>query len=158
MTSRFIAGVRYTENGRDQSIPVKIWTLSSPFCEWWCHWTATGPAVLLPPVMGRGNWASTSGRWATGLSRRCRMFVDRAVPSTLIRSVQMRLVDQAAKPGDRPLLDDPQRLPLVFISSPSRFALHLFIRRLGASHYRRRWEFSIEISYFLLQQPISPIP
>lgn len=84
------------------------------------------------------------------------MFADRTVSSTMTRTVQMRLVEQAAKPGDQPLLDGPQRLPLVFISSPSGFTFHLFIRHLGAAHCRRWREISIKVSYFILQQPIFP--
>lgn len=123
-----------------------------PFSEWLCDWIAV-TTVLSAPVMAWSELASTCCGWMTGLSWRGRMFNDRAVPSVVTRSVRVRLMEQAAESSHQALLDSPQRLPLVFISSPSCLALHLLISRLGALHCENWREIWIEISYFILKQP-----
>lgn len=88
-----------------------------------------------------------------GLSWRGRMFNDPTVPSVVTWSVQVCLMEQTAESSHQALLDSSQRLALVFISSPPCLALHLLIRRLGASHCGKRRGIWIEISYFVLEQP-----
>lgn len=139
--------------GRDHLL--LIWLLILPFCERLCDWTAV-TSVLSAPVMARGKLTRTSCRWMAGLSWRGRMFNDRAMLSVVTRSVQVCLMEQTTQSSHQALLDSPQRLALVFISSPPCLALHLLIRRLGASHCGKWRGIWIEISYFVLEQPSYP--
>ncbi len=89
-----------------------------------------------------------------GIFWRGRMF--NAVLSVVTWSVQVCLMEQATKSSHQALLDSPQRLALVFISSPPCLAFHLLICCLGALHCGKRRGIWIEISYFVLERPNNP--